>query len=221
MVYFICIATALAAYLIGSVNTSIILSKKVAGEDIRNSGSGNAGTTNMLRTYGKKLAIITLVCDILKGVVPVLLALLVDKLILSNISSFSGMESYLLGSLHYIAGFFAVLGHNFPVFFGFKGGKGVATTLGAVLTLNWQVGLILLVVAVAIMAITRYVSLGSIIGAALFPILLLAFSLGSGEVDIMSIVFAFALAALIILRHSSNIRRLIKGEENKLFAKKN
>lgn len=221
MVYFNCIATAIVAYLIGSINTSIILSKKVAGEDIRNSGSGNAGTTNMLRTYGKKLAIITLVCDILKGVLPVLLALLIDKLFLSNISSYTGMESYLLGSLHYIAAFFAVLGHNFPVFFNFKGGKGVATTLGAVLTLNWQVGLILLVVAVAIMAITRYVSLGSIIGAVLFPILLLAFSLGSGEVDIMSIVFAVLLAALIVLRHSSNIKRLLKGEENKLFSKKN
>lgn len=220
MVYLICIATALLAYLIGSINTSIILSKKVAGEDIRKSGSGNAGTTNMLRTYGKKLAIITLICDILKGVIPVLLALLIDKLFLSEISSSSGLESYLLGSLHYIAGFFSVLGHNYPVFFGFKGGKGVATSLGALLALNWQVALIVLVIAVAIMAVSRYVSLGSIIGAVLFPILLLAFSLGSGEVDIVSILFAFAIAALIVFRHRSNIKRLLKGEENKLFLKK-
>lgn len=221
MVYFICIATALVAYFIGSINTSIILSKKFTGEDIRNSGSGNAGTTNMLRTYGKKLALVTLICDILKGVVPVLLAVLADKFILSGLSSTSAPASYLLGSLNYIAGFFAILGHSFPVFFGFKGGKGVATGFGVVLALNWQVGLIALAVAVIIMAFTRYVSLGSIIGAALFPILLLAFSFGSGEVDIMSMVFAFAIAALIIVRHRTNIKRLLNGNENKLFIKKN
>ncbi len=221
MVYFISIATAVISYLIGSINTSIILSTKYAGGDIRNSGSGNAGTTNMLRTYGKKFAVITLICDILKGVIPVLMAVLIDKLFLSNISSSSGAEIYLLGSLNYIAAFFAVLGHNYPVFFGFKGGKGVATSLGALLALNWQVGLIVLVVAILIMAFTRYVSLGSIIGAVLFPVLLLAFNLGSGEVDIISIAFAFMIAALIVFRHSSNIKRLLKGEENKLFMKKN
>ncbi|MBS7297574.1 MAG: glycerol-3-phosphate 1-O-acyltransferase PlsY [Eubacteriales bacterium] len=220
MIILIGIAVAIAAYLIGSVNPSIILSKALAGEDIRSYGSGNAGATNMLRTYGKKMAIATLLLDILKGVIAVLAAHLVDDLLLCYIPTTNEFSKHIVGSLPYIAGLFVALGHNFPVFFGFKGGKGVATGLGVLLTLNWQVGLICLVVAVSIMAISRYVSLGSIIGAGLFPILLLAFSLESGEIDIFSIILAIALAVLIIARHHSNIGRLMRGEENKLFSKK-
>ena len=219
MVILIGIATALAAYLIGSINTSIILSTRLTGEDIRNTGSGNAGTTNMLRTHGKKLAVITLIGDVLKGVVAVLLALLVDYLA-SFIGTMSHIDSHILGSLPYIAGFFAVVGHNYPVFFGFKGGKGVATTLGVILTLSPAVGGIALLVAVTIMATTRYVSLGSIIGAGLYPLLLLAFWLGKGEIDILSLVFAFLIAILIIVRHRSNIKRLLNHNENKLSFKK-
>lgn len=221
MIILIGIAVAAAAYLIGSINPSIILSKTLAGSDIRTSGSGNAGATNMLRTYGKKMAIATLLLDVLKGVIAVLIARLVDELFLCHISTTDELSTHIVGSLPYIAGFFVALGHNFPVFFGFRGGKGVATGLGVLLSLNWQVGLICLVIAVSIMAISRYVSLGSVIGAGLFPILLLAFSLGSGEIDIFSLFFAVALAVLIIARHHSNIKRLIRGEENKLFAKKN
>ena len=125
-----------------------------------------------------------------------------------------------MGNLAYIAAFFVVLGHNFPVFFGFRGGKGVATSLGVILTLNWQVGLIALAVALIVMAATAYVSLGSIIGAALFPLLLLAFGLGSGELDPVAVAFAFLLAILIIARHHANIGRLVRGEENKLYGRK-
>lgn len=221
MIIAIGIAAAVAAYLIGSINPSIILSKALTGSDVRNSGSGNAGATNMLRTYGKKMAIAALALDILKGVAAVVIARLADDIFLCHIATTSTVSTHIVGSLAYIAGFFVVLGHNFPVFFGFHGGKGVATGLGVLLTLNWQVGLICLVIAVAIMAISRYVSLGSVIGAGLFPILLLSFSLGSGEIDVFSMLFAFAIAALVIARHHSNIKRLLRGEENKLFVKKN
>lgn len=221
MIWFIGIAAAVIAYLIGSINTSIILSRAFTGSDIRTSGSGNAGATNMLRTHGKKLAVITLICDILKGVVAVLLGVLADYLLLqSAVLGSAPAAAFILGNLHYIAGFFVVLGHNFPVFFGFRGGKGVATGLGVMMTLNWQVGLIVLAVSIIIMAATRYVSLGSVIGAAMFPLLLLAFGLGSGEFSPMAVIMAAALAVLIIARHHANISRLMRGEENKLFSKK-
>ena len=118
------IAIGLISYLIGSINSSILISKAVTGKDIRKSGSGNAGATNMLRTMGKKYAVITLIIDILKGVVALIIARLMQGL---------GVEPW----AEYIAGVCVVLGHNFPVFFGFKGGKGVATSLGVVMMLDW------------------------------------------------------------------------------------
>ncbi len=223
MIWFIGIAAAVAAYLIGSINTSIILSRVFFGEDIRKSGSGNAGATNMLRTHGKKFAIATLIMDILKGVIAVLLALAADN-ILAQLLPLQYAQSpeaeYILGNLKYIAGFFVVLGHSFPIYFGFRGGKGVATGLGVILTLNWQVGLIVLALSLIIMAVSRYVSLGSVIGALLFPLLLAVFTLGAGNFDMIEIIMAAALSLLIIARHHSNISRLLHGNENKLFSKK-
>ena len=116
------IIMAVIAYLIGSVNFSVIISKKMAGFDVREKGSGNAGSTNVLRTVGKKAAIITLVCDILKGVVSVLIALLVGAIVGKTANSAVVIE---------IAALAVVIGHTFPVFLGFRGGKGVATSLGA------------------------------------------------------------------------------------------
>lgn len=214
-------ATAILAYLIGSLNASIIISRVFLKEDIRNSGSGNAGATNMLRTYGKGFAVATLLFDVFKGVAAVLLAMLADKLLPGSLrEGGSFANAHLLGNLSYIAGLFAVIGHNFPIFFGFKGGKGVATGLGVMLTLNAPVGLIVMAIALAIMTVSRIVSLGSIIGAALFPILLLAFGLGRGSFSVFSVVMAACLAVLIIARHHSNIKRLLNGTENKLFEKK-
>ena len=158
-----CILMAIIAYLIGSVNFSVIISKKIAGFDVREKGSGNAGTTNMLRSVGKKAALITLLCDILKGVVAIIISI-----ILGNIVKEANRELLLQ-----VAGIAVVLGHTFPVFFGFKGGKGVATSLGILLMSNWQIGLICLVFALVLMVLTRMVSLGSCAAAILFPVLTL------------------------------------------------
>lgn len=196
---------AVAAYLIGSINFSILISKIVAGKDIRESGSGNAGATNMLRTMGKKYAVITLLADILKGIAAVLLARLLP------FDFADGAE--------YIAGVSAVLGHNFPIFFGFRGGKGVATSLGVVMMTDWKIGLIVLAAALAVMALSRIVSLGSIFAAVLFVVLQLVKMYTSGEAEPARIVCVLILAVLLIARHHANIKRLLNGTENKLGAK--
>lgn len=201
------IAVGVIAYLIGSINSSILISRAVMGKDIRTSGSGNAGATNMLRTMGKKYAIITLVIDILKGVVALLLAKLAIHLGAGDVAM-------------YVSGVAVVVGHNFPVFFGFKGGKGVATSLGVVLLLDWKIGLITLLIAIAIMALTRYVSLGSIVAAVVFMILQIISMAVNGEFDITRLICVIILGGLLIVRHRANIARLIKGEENKLGHKK-
>ena len=201
------ITVGVIAYLIGSINSSILISRAVMGKDIRTSGSGNAGATNMLRTMGKKYAIITLVIDILKGVVALLLAKLAIHLGAGNVAM-------------YVSGVAVVVGHNFPVFFGFKGGKGVATSLGVVLLLDWKIGLITLLIAIAIMALTRYVSLGSIVAAVVFMILQIISMAVNGEFDITRLICVIILGGLLIVRHRANIARLIKGEENKLGHKK-
>lgn len=204
------------AYLIGSINFSIILSKKMAGFDVREKGSGNAGTTNMLRTVGKKAALITLLCDILKGVVPVLLAVLIG-----NIANNFGAEIR-VDYLAQIAGIATVIGHTFPIYFGFKGGKGVASSLGLILIINWQIGLICLVFALLVMAITRMVSLGSITAAILFAVLVI-FNIGSEYYIVQNgnyKIFGIVLAAIVIFNHRSNIKRILSGTENKLSFKK-
>ena len=189
------------AYLLGSINTSIILSKIILNDDIRNHGSGNAGATNALRTMGKKGARLVVLGDILKTVI----AMLVAKLILPHNPN-----------AVYIAGLGAVLGHNFPVYFGFKGGKGVVASTTAMLFADPTLGVIVVVIAISIMALSRYVSLGSIIGAVLFVILSLIFKQGNSDF----IVFAFILAILVIYMHKTNIKRLVSRTENKLSLKK-
>lgn len=201
------IALGIVSYLIGSINSSILISRAVMGKDIRTSGSGNAGATNMLRTMGKKYAVITLVIDILKGVI---------ALILARVAV--GIGAYDISA--YVAGVSVVLGHNFPVFFGFRGGKGVATSLGVVLLLDWKIGLVTLVIAIAVMALTRYVSLGSIIAAMVFMLLQIVSMIVYNSFDITRLVCVLILGGLLIVRHRANIVRLIKGEEHKLGEKK-
>ena len=209
------IIMAIIAYLIGSVNFSVIFSKKFAGFDVREKGSGNAGSTNMLRSVGKKAAALTLICDVLKGVVAIVIAIIVG-----NIIQDSNKELLLQ-----IAGIAVVLGHTFPIFFGFKGGKGVATSLGILLMSNWQIGLICLVFALVLMALTRMVSLGSCAAAVLFPVLTLFINdhytvLTEGKQGSTYLVYSIIMAVIVLFNHRSNIKRILNGTENKLSFKK-
>lgn len=198
------IIIAVIAYLIGSINFSVIISKKVAGFDVREKGSGNAGSTNVLRTVGKKAAIVTLICDILKGVVSILLAKLMGNI-------WGELDKELLVQL---AGIFVILGHTFPIFFKFKGGKGVTTSLGVILTTNWQIGLICLVFALVLMALTQMVSVGSVAAAILYPVLTI-FMAGSYTIS------AIVVAVLVVFNHRENVKRILSGTENKISFKKN
>ena len=208
------IIVAIAGYLLGSLNASIIISN-LKGSDIRKHGSGNAGATNMLRTYGKKLAIAALLFDALKGVVAVLIANWF--LAANNIGSETDIYHY----MRCLAGLFVVIGHNFPVFFKFKGGKGIATSAAVIFMLDWRVGLIVFISAIGTMVITRYVSLGSCVGAVAFPTgaALLTFLI---EKDYNWILFVTSLIMcfLAIGRHHTNIKRLLNGTESKLGKKK-
>ena len=201
------IIMALIAYAIGSISSSVIVTKKLAGFDVREKGSGNAGSTNVLKKKKKKAALITLVCDILKGVVAVLIAKILG-LIFANSNQALLVE---------IAGLAVVVGHTFPVFFGFKGGKGVATSLGILLVVNLKIGLICLIFALALMILTRWVSLGSISAAVLFAVL--AIFIHDGyivEYSLSFVIFAILFAAFVIYNHRSNVVRIMNGTENRL-----
>ena len=203
-----CVVMVIIAYLIGSINFSVILSKKMAGFDVREKGSGNAGTTNMLRSVGKKAAAITLVCDVLKGVVAILIAMLIAKTV-------QGSNGALLVQ---IAGIAVILGHTFPVFFKFKGGKGVATSLGVLIMSNWQIGLICLVFALILIALTQMVSVGSIAAAILYPVLTL-FIPQNYIVPGNYLIYSIILAVFIVFNHRENVKRLLNGNENKISLK--
>ena len=191
----------LIAYLLGSINTSIIVSKIMINDDIRNHGSGNAGATNTLRTVGKLGALFVVIGDILKTVIAILIA----KFILAfNPSSV------------YIAGLGTVLGHNFPLYFKFKGGKGIVVSTVAMIFAAPIIGLVVAILAILIMWISRYVSLGSISGAVILVIM--GFIFKSSDPDF--IVFSLMLAILAIYMHRDNIKRLISGTENKFSFKK-
>ncbi len=201
----------LIAYVIGSINFSVIFSKKFAGFDVREKGSGNAGSTNMLRSVGKGAAALTLICDILKGVVAISIAI-----ILGNMFKDTNKEL-----LVQIAGIAVVIGHTFPIFFGFKGGKGVATSLGILLMSNWQIGLICLVFALILMILTRMVSLGSCAAAVLFPVLTLFINdnytvLTEGKNGTTYFIYSLILAIIVLFNHRSNIKRILNGTESRL-----
>lgn len=198
------------AYAIGSISFSVIFSKKIAGFDVREKGSGNAGSTNVLRTVGKKAAALTLVCDILKGIVTILMAIVVGNIV-------KDVDKALLVQIASIA---VVIGHTFPIFFGFKGGKGVATSLGVLLLVNWQIGLICLVFALVIMALTRMVSAGSILAAILFPVLTLFIGQDYYVVSGNYFIFSVIMALIVAFNHRTNISRILSGTENKLSFKK-
>ena len=205
------IIIAIIAYAIGSINFSVLISKKMAGFDVREKGSGNAGTTNMLRSVGKKAAVITLLCDILKGVVSIGIALIAGNIV-------KDVDKAVLVQ---IAGILVVVGHTFPIFFEFKGGKGVATSLGVIMMINWKIGLICLVFALVIMAFSRMVSMGSVGAAILFPVLTLFINTNfiAQASGMKYFIFSVILAAIVIFNHRANIKRIANGTENKLSFK--
>ena len=186
----------IGAYLLGSVPTGLLLAKAL-GVNIRESGSGNIGATNVYRTVGRKLGIITLIGDCLKGLIPVLLA------------KSLGLPDVWVAAI----GLAALLGHVFTIFLGFKGGKGVATALGVFLGTSPLSVLVALVVFAAVLYTWRYVSLASIVAAALIPVMVW---LIDGKQELL--VMALAIAAVVIFRHQENIIRLRAGTENKFKA---
>lgn len=188
----------LAAYLLGSVSFGYMAGKLLCGIDIRKYGSGNAGTTNILRTLGTGPAVAVLMLDAGKGLTAVLLA-----------KALTGDANMMM-----LSAIAAVAGHNWPVFHGFRGGRGIATSIGVFLGLAPAVILIATAIGVTIIAVTRYVSLGSIIGSAMIPVLMLIFRMPPSYTMLGIILAAFA-----IWRHRQNISRLLAGTENKLGKK--
>lgn len=193
----------LIAYFIGSISTSYIIAKKMMGVDIRTQGSGNAGSTNVLRTLGKKAGIMTFVGDLLKGVIAVLIAKLIATIAHIDMINAS-----------YVAVVFVVIGHNWPIFIGFRGGKGVATSLGAMIAVNPIIALSCFAFFILIVYATKYVSLGSVVGISTSPIIMLFIGNYKG------VVVTLFLSALAIFKHRENIKRLLNGTERKLGEKK-
>lgn len=203
---FLFIALGMIAYLIGSVNTSIVISK-LMGEDIREHGSGNAGMTNTLRTYGKKVAALVFLGDALKGVVAMLMVMPFD---LGSLTVY----------LPYFAGICVILGHNFPIYFHFKGGKGILTSAVVIAFIDWRMLILELAIFILFMILTRIVSLSSIMCAA--GIIIACWIMPDPPGDVMSYRLLFtAMGILAIIMHRKNLVRLYRGEEKKVsFHKK-
>ena len=211
------IVIALIAYLLGSVNLSIILSKLMGKGDIREHGSGNAGTTNTLRTLGKLPAIAVLIWDVLKGVISVLLAKWIITLGAGDVSAEVIAENRDYAMV--IAAIMSVLGHNFPIYFGFKGGKGVATSLGVIIAIEWPIAVSCAAFAIVMIILTRMVSVGSIMAAILYPII--AFFTGTEfHNNLIYLGLALILGGSVLFRHRANIKRIQAGTENKLWKTK-
>ena len=202
---------AVAAYLIGSINFAIIITRLFAKKDIRDYGSGNAGMTNVLRTLGKGPAVLVTLGDFCKGVAGVLVGRLILHLLGGGIPFYGD----------YFLGLFAMLGHCFPIFYGFRGGKGILVSAGVILVLNWRVLLIILAVFLIVVAFTRTVSLGSISAAAAYPVsTLIVDLLRKAPHPFLNALSALVIGGIVIFMHRSNIRRLLNGTENKLGQKK-
>lgn len=195
---FIALGFMLAAYLIGSISPSIILAK-AKGIDIKKEGSGNAGTTNTLRVLGPSAAVITLIIDVCKGFLAVFGG--------AYFSSFAG--TFVMNQTTYLCAVGVVLGHIWPIFFKFKGGKGVATAFGAILAVNWIIALIALAIVALGVLITKRMSFGSLLGALALPFLCIYF-----EFDFL--MGSFFLAVLVIHTHRANLLRLRNGTEPKI-----
>lgn len=203
----------LVSYLLGSINTALIVSKCFFHDDVREHGSGNAGTTNVLRTYGKKAAALTFLGDMLKGVVAILVAC----------ALFGAPDTALEGYFHllnavYLAGFFVIFGHVFPCFSQFRGGKGFATMVGVLLSLNPFLFLLLFIVYVPLVLCSHYISLSSVVMALFYPMLLSIVdqnfrALPHGICTLITV----AIGVLITWAHRGNLKRIYEGNERKFY----
>lgn len=201
---FAVILLAILAYLIGSLPTSVWIGKAFFGKDIRDFGSGNAGATNTFRTFGKEIGIIVLLVDVIKGVTATSLVLFLDTV---N----HGTEQYI--NLQLLFGLIAVVGHIFPIYEKFKGGKGIATLFGMLIAIHWVLACAIFALFLLVLVLTKYVSLSSILSAIAFPFLLV-FAFHRNEP--LLVAFGIAAAVMVILTHKKNISRLINGEESKV-----
>ncbi|MBR5088131.1 MAG: glycerol-3-phosphate 1-O-acyltransferase PlsY [Ruminiclostridium sp.] len=214
----ICFAgAALIPYLLCGVNSAIIVTKIKSGQDIRELGSGNAGLTNTLRTQGKAAALFVLIGDILKGVLAIVAVHLLFRYV-GGIDTYSHESGW--SWVNYLAGIFGVLGHVFPVYYGFKGGKGILVTFASMLAINWMAGMAPFVVFVIVVAISRYVSLGSITAAAFYPFAVLGFSMMLNDsASWINFALSAVIGIMLIFMHRENIKRLMSHTEKKLGQK--
>ena len=194
------IITAVIAYLLGNLNGAVLISRLVAHEDVRTKGSGNAGLTNFTRNYGAASSVFVIAIDVGKAVA----ACLIGGLLLEDYGHY--MDGVALGGL------FVILGHDFPALLGFKGGKGILSGVTVALMLDWRIGLFVFGIFLVAYALTKYVSLGSILSSGAFGPIYAVVHWGEG---VFPICVGFALSALIVWMHRGNILRLVKGEERK------
>ena len=194
------VITAVIAYLLGNLNGAVVVSRIVAHEDVRTKGSGNAGLTNFTRNYGAHTSVFVILIDVGKAVA----ACLIGGLLLKHFGHYA--DGVALGGL------FVILGHDFPALLGFKGGKGILSGVTVALMLDWRIGLFVFDIFRVAYAISKYVSLGSVLSAGAFGPIYAVVHWGEGW---FPICVGFALSALIVWMHRGNIVRLVKGEERK------
>lgn len=194
------VIAAVAAYLLGNLNGAVVISRLVAHEDVRTKGSGNAGLTNFTRNYGAHTSVFVILIDVGKAVA----ACLIGGLLLKGYGHYA--DGVALGGL------FVILGHDFPALLGFKGGKGILSGVTVALMLDWRIGLFVFGIFLLAYALTKYVSLGSVLSSGAFGPIYAVVHWGEGW---FPIVVGFVLSALIVWMHRGNIVRLVKGEERK------
>lgn len=194
------VIAAVAAYLLGNLNGAVVISRLVAHEDVRTKGSGNAGLTNFTRNYGAHTSVFVILIDVGKAVA----ACLIGGLLLKDYGHYA--DGVALGGL------FVILGHDFPALLGFKGGKGILSGVTVALMLDWRIGLFVFGIFLLAYALTKYVSLGSVLSSGAFGPIYAIVHWGEGA---FPIVVGFVLSALIVWMHRGNIVRLVKGEERK------
>lgn len=224
--WYIVLISFVSAYLLGSINTAILVTSVATKgkEDIREMGSGNAGFTNVLRSVGKVPAILTIVFDFLKSIIAVILGGVFFTLVFAGSDDLNAIV--VIGK--YLCGFFCILGHSYPIYFRFKGGKGIVSAAGMMLVADWRVFVIILATFLAVFVFSKIISLASITCACLFPVytFILTFFIDFMKFKytvsyvVLCTLAAFFIGLFVVIKHSSNIKRLLAGEEKKITAKK-